>query len=135
MFLKPWLVDGFMKYLKMQTYEKHQTVCPQGAKAESMFFVASGMVTAQLEIPGREPIRLITMGSGTVFGEMGLYTMAPRSAAVVTDEPTELYELNDEQLQLMQKEDPEMATALHRFIICLLAERLSQTNSKVQHLT
>ena len=135
MFLQPWLVEGFMTYLKKQTFEKNETVCPQGAKAESMFFVASGLVTAQLEIPGREPIRLITMGSGTVFGEMGLYTMAPRSAAVVTDEPTVLFELNDEQLKLMQKDDPEMATALHRFIIRLLAERLSQTNSKVQHLT
>lgn len=135
MFLKPWLVAGFMKYLKQCDLGAQEVVCAQGADAHSMFFVASGLVTAQLEIPGRDPIRLITMGSGTVFGEMGLYTMAPRSASVVTNEPTVLYELDDEHLQLMQREDPDMATALHRFIVKLLAERISQTNTKVQHLT
>ena len=135
MFLKPFQVRGFMKYLNGIDFAKGEVVCAQGAMAKSMYFVASGIVTAQLEVPGGQNIRLISMGPGTVFGEMGLYTTTPRSASVVTEINSVLYELSEEDLMLMQREDPDMATALHRYIIRLLAERIAISNRKVQHLT
>ena len=99
-----------------------------------MFFIESGRVTAQLELSGEKTIRLITMGPGTVFGEMGLYTDAPRSAAVITDRDAVLFELTEKNLSKMQIESPEIAKALHRYIITLLAERISFSNLRVQHL-
>ena len=134
MFLKDWQIQGFLKYLVPIEYSSGQHICKQGEQADSMYFIESGRVTAQLELPGGKTIRLITMGPGTVFGEMGLYTDAPRSAAVVTDQDAKLYELTEENLKSMQINDPEMATALHRYIIRLLAERISFSNLKVQHL-
>lgn len=134
MFLKDWQIQGFLKYLMPIEFGQGQHICKQGDQAESMYFIESGRVTAQLELPGGKTIRLITMGPGTVFGEMGLYTDAPRSAAVVTDQDAKLYELTEENLKNMQINDPEMATALHRYIIRLLAERISFSNLKVQHL-
>jgi sulfate permease, SulP family len=135
MFLKPYQVQGFMKYLTGIDFRKDEVVCAQGATAKSMYFVASGIVTAQLEVPGGENIRLISMGPGTVFGEMGLYTMTPRSASVITEVDSVLYELSDDDLQLMQREDPDMATGLHRYIIRLMSERIAISNRKVLHLT
>lgn len=134
MFLKDWQIQGFLKYLTPIEFSQGQHICKQGDQAESMYFIESGRVTAQLELPGGKTIRLITMGPGTVFGEMGLYTDAPRSAAVVTDQDAKLYELTEENLKNMQINDSEMATALHRYIIRLLAERISFSNLKVQHL-
>jgi SulP family sulfate permease len=92
-------------------------------------------VTAQLELAGGHTIRLIAMGSATIFGEMGLYTTAPRSASVLADEDTVCYELKNDDLEVMQKEDPEMATALHRYIISLLSGRIFLTNRKVRQLS
>lgn len=134
MFLPEAQAQKFMTYLETVNFKKGETVFEQGDQADSMFFVESGLVTATLHIPGKNPIRLLTMGAGTVFGEMGLYTRAPRTAAIVIDENSILYELKVEELNRMQKEDPEMATALHYFIIRLLAERVSLSNKKIQVL-
>lgn len=134
MFLKEDQIDTFLNFLTPVEFKKGDHICKQGDPAHSMFFIESGRVTAQLELPGGKTIRLITMGPGTVFGEMGLYTDAPRSAAVITDKDATLYELSEEQLARMQIDAPEMATALHRYIIRLLAERIAFSNLKVQHL-
>lgn len=134
MFLPKEKVSDFLKYLKEIKFEKGKKVCAQGDEADSMFFISSGLATAQLDIPGGPTIRLITLGPGTVFGEMGLYSTANRSADVVTDMDAVLYELSSDELEKMQREDPEMAMELHRFIIRLLSDRVAQTNKKVQHL-
>jgi len=134
MYLKESQIETFIKYLKPISYRQGQYICKQGDPAASMFFIESGRVTAQLELPGGKTIRLITMGPGTIFGEMGLYTDAPRSAAVIIDEDATLYELTEENLKQMQDDYPEIATALHRHIIRLLAERIAFSNLKVQHL-
>jgi sulfate permease, SulP family len=133
MFLEPDQTNNFMNYLKCIKEKKGSYIMRQGDPADSMYFVSSGVVTALLDLPDKQ-IRLISMGSGTVFGEMGLYTNAPRTAAIVADEDTVLFELNREQLEKMQKEQPEMATSLHYFIISLLAERIALSNKKVQML-
>ena len=134
MFLPKEKVPRFLKYLTEIRIEKGKKVCAQGDEADSMFFISSGLTTAQLDIPGGPTIRLISLGPGTVFGEMGLYSDANRSADVVTDMDSVLYELTSANLETMQKEDPEMAMELHRFVIRLLSERVAQTNKKVQHL-
>jgi sulfate permease, SulP family len=134
MFLAKEKVPRFLKYLQEIKISKGNKVCAQGDEADSMFFISSGLATAQLDIPGGPTIRLVTLGPGTVFGEMGLYSTANRSADVVTDMDSVLYELKSEELEKMQKNDPEMAMELHRFIIRLLSDRVTQTNKKVQHL-
>jgi len=133
MFLKKEQTETFMKYLKCINEKKGSYIMRQGDPADSMYFVSSGIVTALLDLPTKQ-IRLISMGSGTVFGEMGLYTNAPRTAAIVADEDTVLFELNREQLEKMQKEEPSISTALHYFIISLLSERIALSNKKVQML-
>jgi len=133
MFLQPEQTETFMKYLKCIKEKKGSYIMRQGDPADSMYFVSSGIVTALLDLPTKQ-IRLISMGSGTVFGEMGLYTNAPRTAAIVADEDTVLFELNREQLEKMQKEEPNISTALHYFIISLLSERIALSNKKVQML-
>ena len=133
MFLKGDQAETFMKYVKCIKEPKGSYIMRQGDPADSMYFVSSGIVTALLDLPTKQ-IRLISMGAETVFGEMGLYTKAPRTAAIVADEDTTLYEINTEQLELMQKEEPDIATALHYFIISLLADRIALSNKKVQML-
>jgi SulP family sulfate permease len=135
MFLPDYYTEGFVSYLKRTEYKKGDVIVQQGDIGESMYIVAMGQVTAQLELAGGHKIRLIAMGSATIFGEMGLYTTAPRSASVLADEDTVCYELKNDDLEVMQKEDPEMATALHRYIISLLSGRIFLTNRKVRQLS
>ena len=133
MFLTQEQAERFIPFLKLIQVKKGEYIMRQGDPADSLYFVSNGVVTALLDLPDKQ-IRLISMSSGTVFGEMGLYTKAPRTAAIVTDEDSILFELDSSSLNKMQKEDPELATALHYFIIKLLAERIALSNKKVQML-
>jgi SulP family sulfate permease len=97
----------------------------QSEQSESLFFVESGRVTARLEFEGGRTLRLRTMGPGTVVGEVGLFLRGKRAASVVTDQPCTVYRLSIEALERMNRENPELALAFHRYLICLLGERLA----------
>lgn len=99
-----------------------------------LYFVETGQVTARVEDPGREPVRLETMQGGRVVGEIGFYLGNPRTAAVVTDEPSTIYRLSRSALQQMEKTDPEVASTFHQIIVHLVTERLTHLINTVQAL-
>ena len=68
-------------------------------------------------------MRLETMKSGRVIGELGFYLGQKRTAAVIADEPSTVYLLSSKNLAEMEKNSPEVASYFHQLIIQLLAER------------
>ena len=90
---------------------------------DNIYFIESGLVTAQLEYPGKPPVRLETMKSGRVIGELGFYLGQKRTASVVADEPSTVYLLSAKNLEKMEKKSPAVASYFHQLIIQLLAER------------
>ena len=97
----------------------------QGDEPEFLFMIESGQVTAQLENPGKPPVRLERMRGGRAVGEIGFYLGSRRTAAVVADEPTVVYILSRAELQQLEQTDPESASVLHRIFVHLLAERVT----------
>ncbi len=100
------------------------TLIHQDDEPDVMYFIESGQVTAQLEQPGREPLRLETMRGGRTVGELGFYLGTRRSATVVADRPTVVYVLTQAELARLEREDPAAAHAFHRVIVHLLGERV-----------
>ncbi len=127
-------LDALWPYLEQIELSTGDHLITQGAPADSLYFVESGQVTAQLEYPERRPVRLETMGRGRVVGEIGFYLGQTRTAAVVADEPSTVYRLNQKALERMESEAPEAASALHRLIIHLLSERVNHLVSTVKAL-
>ena len=101
----------------------------------ALYFVESGQVTVQLEDANGKITRLRTMRSGTVVGELGLYARQKASASVIADEPCTLFYLSPKKLEEMEKDAPEIASALHKFIACIISERVIDTNDALQTLT
>jgi SulP family sulfate permease len=102
----------------------------QSEEVESLYFIESGRVTARLEFDDGRTLRLRTMGAGTVVGEVGLFLGGTRAASVVTDQPCTVYRLSAQALEQMSRDNPDLALAFHRYLICLLSERLT-SNSKL----
>lgn len=131
-FPDPQLVPTLMKCLERMEVKKKSLVIRQGDESDSMYFLQSGRVRVELALPGGRLLRLKKMGPGTVFGEMGLYTSAPRSASVIASERCVLYRLSAERFRLIQAKAPQLASAVNRFIVTLLAERLAEANAKAR---
>lgn len=126
--------DLLLPYLERLELPAGKYLIRQGDLPDSMYFIESGQVTAQLEQNEHPPIRLQTMRGGHVVGEIGFYLRRERTAAVITDEPSVLYRLSLETMQKLEAEDPETASLLHQLIIHLLAARVTHLVDAVDAL-
>ena len=118
----------FMSYLEKIDAVLGERLIEQGDPGNALYLVDSGSAEVRLRLPDQHEIRLRTIHSGTIFGEIGFYLGEKRSASVVATTESTLYRLLDEQLQRMEAEDPELAAGLHKWLASELAERLVQNN-------
>ncbi|MFW5487179.1 MAG: SLC26A/SulP transporter family protein [Desulfovibrio sp.] len=127
-------INLLMNFLERVEVRKGHYVFRQGDASDAMYFVESGMVNVQLELEGNKILRLKKMGAGTVVGEMGIYTDAPRSASIVAAEDCVLFRLSKKMLETMQAKQPHLVSDVHRFVVNLLAGRVFEANLKVRDL-
>ncbi|BDQ32921.1 SulP family inorganic anion transporter [Pseudodesulfovibrio portus] len=133
-FPEPKYIPALMKVLKREVAKTGEAIFRQGDKSDSMFFVESGRLDVELEMEDGKILRLKKVGPGAVFGEMGIYTLAPRSATIRAAEKCVLYRLTLDKLDAIEKRAPMLVTAVNRFLINLLSERLADANAKVRDL-
>ena len=65
---------------------------------------------------------------------MGLYRDMPRGASFQVDEPTVVYCFSSEAMARMEREEPALAHAFHRFVVRTLASSLDFANREVAGL-
>jgi SulP family sulfate permease len=127
-------LDSLLSYFERLDVDLGFHLMKQGAPPEFLYFIESGQVTAQLEFPDRNPVRLETMRGGNVVGEIGFYLNQPRTATVIADEPSTIYRLSMQALKQMEQDDHETAVIFHRGMIRLVSERLTRSVNTVNAL-
>jgi len=127
-------VSRLTKYLEKREVNQGEYLMHQGDQPDEMYFIEAGLVTAQLELPDEQVMRLRSMRGGTTVGEMGMYLGNTRTASVVAERISIVYRLSKKALKDMEKKDPEVAALLHQWIASLLAERLAENNRTIEAL-
>lgn len=128
------ITDRIMNYLEILEYPAGFKLIQQDDLPGSMFFLEEGVVTVQLEESGKEPVRLNTLNSENLVGELGFYLGSKRNASVIADTPIKVYRLTSEAIRSMESSDPEAAAAFHKFIVLIMADKLSHIMSTVETL-
>jgi sulfate permease, SulP family len=123
-----------MRYVEPVEVPAGETLLRQGDPAEDMYFIESGRMNVLLQMPDGTTKRLRRMMPGTVVGEVSLYLGTPRSSSVVAEEPCKLYRLSRQSLEMMDRDEPDLAAAFHRFVARLTAERLVDLTQAVEDL-
>src|SRR3979411_1786998 len=115
-------------------FDAGATVVAEGEPGRSMFVVHSGeLVVSRLGNAGRA-IRMTDLGPGDFFGEMTLIEMQNRSATVVAETATVLYELTARNLYAYYKAD------IHAYVIVMqninreLCRRLRRADNRIAEL-
>lgn len=85
------------------------------------YLIVSG--AAQVKRRGR---KIATLGPGDYFGEMALLDRGPRTATVVTEEPSELLVLGQREFMAILDQVPPVA---HKLLVHL-AERLREADTR-----
>ncbi|MEO5357799.1 MAG: cyclic nucleotide-binding domain-containing protein [Nitrospirae bacterium YQR-1] len=97
---------------KQLNYERGKTIVKYGDKSDSIFVIKTGSVKVYplgvMSDGEQQQSKVITIGKGEIFGEFAFFTRKPRSATIIADEDTSLYELKRPLVMEMVKEYPEV---------------------------
>ena len=101
-----------------------------------MALVLQGEAVVANAVPGSEDTVLLShLGSGSVFGELGVLDGKPRCATVTAVTDMDIAVLDRPALARLIDTVPSVACALMGAIMVRVAERLRATNLKVQQLS
>lgn len=114
---------------EQRRYEPGTRIITSGESAASLFFLSSGMVSAQLG----NGTRIATMMPGTTFGEMALIGGA-RMSDVVADSHVTCIELPIERFHALGGRFPGIGERVMRNLAELFSRRLSEANARVEVL-
>jgi CRP-like cAMP-binding protein len=127
-------LDLLVSMLVERRFETGATVVAEGEPGRSMFIVHAGaLVVSKLGHSGH-PIRMSALDPGDFFGEMTLIEMQNRSATVVAESPTVLYELSARSLYTCYKAD------IHAYVLVMqninreLCRRLRRADQRITEL-
>ncbi len=106
-------LDLLVSMLVECSFDAGATVVAEGEPGRSMFIVKSGRLVVSKRAHSGSVIPISVLGPGDFFGEMTLIEMQNRSATVVAESPTVLYELTAPKLYACYKAD------IHAYVIIL----------------
>ena len=121
-------------YLESQTIESGGFLFQKGEKIRGIYFIESGQVSIFLDQTSGPRLRLRTMGAGSILGRWGDCAREGTVTSVVVTKSGRIFHLSDDSLKRMEKEAPELALQLFRFISRVLSDRLCKTTGIIQNL-
>ena len=106
-------LDLLISMLVECRFDVGATVVAEGEPGRSMFIVRSGRLAVSKRSTSGSVIPISVLEPGDFFGEMTLIEMQNRSATVIAESPTVLYELTAPKLYACYKAD------IHAYVIVL----------------
>src|SRR5207247_1843044 len=97
----------------------------QGDPPDDLYILESGRLKVEMITPEGTRMRLSSMSSGVVVGEVALYSGSRRTADVVAETASVVLRLSRASIERMEVAEPDLAAALHRWLAETLAERLT----------
>jgi SulP family sulfate permease len=138
--LHAWLADalGSAEYADRLTkrctrleVQPGQDIARQGEPSDAMHFILEGRVGIFVGTDGGRMVRVRSLSHHTTTGEMGLITGRPRSATIRAEVATVLYQLPLDAYRQIVLQDPTLGQALLKFVVEMMAERLSFANRAI----
>jgi CRP-like cAMP-binding protein len=127
-------LDLLISMLVERRVDVGATIVAEGEAGRSMFIVQSGeLEVSKLGDSGRV-IRMARLEAGDFFGEMTLIEMQNRSATVVAESPTVLYELTAGKLYTYYKADIHAYVMVMQNINRELCRRLRRADNRIAEL-
>jgi len=124
-------LESLASCLSRNRYPKGVAVLQQGDATFDAYLIDEGAVTIRRNTPYGH-YNLAKLGPGALFGETAFVDRQTRSGDAFTTAPTNLIGFNPITLRPLMEEDPHLALALYWVFWKSLAEKLRQTNSRLE---
>ncbi|MBF0254921.1 MAG: SLC26A/SulP transporter family protein [Gammaproteobacteria bacterium] len=133
--LSPRQIASLGAAAKRSRFKAGELIFAQGEPGDRAYFLLSGRVEAQIQIPGSSRNRsLASFVPGTLFGEMAMLDGSPRSASVLAIEESQCLWIDAQGFRQFEQDEAQGAQILLRNIACQFAERLRLANNTISEL-
>jgi CRP/FNR family transcriptional regulator, cyclic AMP receptor protein len=125
-----WAV--LFRHCRRRRFDTGQSVISAGAASRSLYLVVDGSLEVLAPVPGRRAgryRRMVTVGAGSVLGEMSFFDGAGRSAMVRAITPVVVDELTPADFDALADEDPGLARQILFDLGRVLAQRLRRAQA------
>ncbi len=126
-------VTRLATYLERIPIEKGSYLLREGEASDSLYLVETGKLAVTIEHENGAATRIRGVNHGSV-GEVGMYIGIPRTASILADENSIVFSLSRAALEQLENEEPELASAFHKFVAGRLARRLADTTKVLNEL-
>jgi CRP/FNR family cyclic AMP-dependent transcriptional regulator len=123
-------LDAISRLAVRRNYPKNSVIINEGEHTDSLYVILSGKVKIFLTDEQQREVIVAIQGAGDYFGELVLLDEAPRSASVMTMEPSTLLLFSKGAFEHYLGNHPKIAISLMRG----LAQRLRATTENVKSL-
>jgi CRP/FNR family transcriptional regulator, cyclic AMP receptor protein len=127
-------LDLLVSMLAERRFDVGAPVVAEGEPGRSMFIVHSGELVVSKRLDSGSAVRMSTLEPGDFFGEMTLIEMQNRSATVVAQAATVLYELSARNLYTCYKTDIHAYVMVMQNINRELCRRLRRSDNRIAEL-
>lgn len=111
--------------VRVRTYRAGTTLCKEHAIEDTFYILLDGRVDVMKHLEGG--LHFIDTLKDTCFGELALILDEPRTADVITAEPTTVIEINRDDLNVLIKQTPEIVLAVCKIVIKRTLAQLDRT--------
>jgi tetratricopeptide (TPR) repeat protein len=118
--------------LQRLAFRPGETIIKQGSPGASLFIVLRGNVQVSMRAPSGVTQVLAELGAGAHLGEMSLLDDAPTSADVIATSEVATFRLSRERFAQLLAANERIALRFYRAFAGDLAQRLRETNRKLQ---
>ncbi|MGF1505375.1 MAG: cyclic nucleotide-binding domain-containing protein, partial [Anaerolineae bacterium] len=132
--LHPDMAGRIRNYMEIMRFEEGQVVFREGDPADEIYLIELGQVSVYLNADSPDRIRLRSLQTGTMIGEVGIFTRGKRSATVIADETTIVYRLTREGIDRMEEEEPLLAAEFNALVLRLVADRLARASRLIERV-
>ena len=115
-------------HLNEQHFLPGEAIFAEGDFSQELYIVVTGAIDIVKDRGAPTERVLNTLRSGDFFGEMAIFESAPRSAAALTQDETELLVLDPEKFKQTIYQKPDMAFEIFRELSARLRRREESAN-------
>lgn len=120
-------VRDLLRYFERRSFGGGEVLYRQGEAADAIDLVAAGRLGVDVAVGGTQTLRLRSITTQTVVGEMGFFGRVARSATVTAEGPATVWTLTRDRFERLRRERPDLASAFYEFLLRTLSERLRLT--------
>lgn len=121
------LIQFFQENARARLYKASEVICHEGDEGASLLFVHRGQVSVNI---GSTVI--LTVNAGNILGEIAMYTTKKRSATLIANNDTVIYEFDVKLFQNLSEKNTKLICEFHQRMASILANRIVDQNRKLR---